>query len=63
MNKEEILKIMLQSFEDDNMTFCLQSGMEESEANEKMSQSRPTMKYFFNNMYDILLEKNIIKLE
>ncbi len=63
MNKEETVQLMLQSFEDDNMAFCFQAGMEESEANEKMLQARPTMKYFFSNIYDILLEKNIIKSE
>jgi hypothetical protein len=63
MNKEETVQLMLQSFEDDNMTFCLQAGMEESEAKDKISESRPTMKYFFSNIYDILLEKNIIKSE
>lgn len=63
MNKEEIVQIMLESFEDDNMAFCFQAGMEEEEANEKMIQSRPTMKYFFGNIHDILLEKQIIKSE
>lgn len=60
MTKEEVVDLMLASFEDDNMALCFQAGMEESEANEKMAQSRPTMKYFFGNMYDILAEKNII---
>lgn len=63
MNKDEVIQIMLESFEDDNMAFCFQAGMEEEEANEKMLQARPTMKYFFGNIYDLLLEKQIIKSE
>lgn len=63
MNKEEILDLMLKSFEDDNMAFCFQAGMEEEEANQKMIESRPTMKYFFGNIYETLLEKQIIKSE
>lgn len=60
MNKEEVIDLMLKSFEDDNMSFCFQAGMEEAEATEKMLQARPTMKYFFGNIYDILKEENII---
>jgi hypothetical protein len=60
MTKEEVVNLMLTSFEDDNMALCFQAGLEESEANEKMAQARPTMQYFFGNMYDILTEKNII---
>jgi hypothetical protein len=63
MNKDEIIEIMLKSFEDDNMSFCFQAGMDEDEATQKMIESRPTMKYFFSNIHDILLEKNIIKSE
>jgi hypothetical protein len=60
MTKEEVVQIMLDSFEDDNMALCFQAGMEEPEATAKMEQARPTMKYFFGNMYDILVEKKIV---
>lgn len=61
MNKEEIVQIMLESFEKNNIQLCINAGMSEDEVNEKTSQSRQTMTFLFEYMYDDLDQKGIIK--
>jgi hypothetical protein len=61
MNKEEVVKIMLDSFEKNNIQLCINAGMSEDEVNEKTSQSRQTMTFLFEYMYDDLDQKGIIK--
>jgi hypothetical protein len=61
MNKQEIVQIMLESFEKNNIQLCINAGMSEDEVNEKTSQSRQTMTFLFEYMYDDLDQKGIIK--
>ena len=52
---------MLESFEKNNIQLCINAGMSEDEVNEKTSQSRQTMTFLFEYMYDDLDQKGIIK--
>jgi ketopantoate reductase len=54
MNKDEVLKIMLDSINEDNKMMCLQNGMSEEEANSQIEQSQPSLVFLFGNMYEKL---------
>ena len=61
MNKEEIVQIMLDSFEKNNTQLCINAGMAEDEVAEKTLHARQTMKFLLENIYSTLEEKGIIK--
>lgn len=54
MNKDEVIKIMLDSINEDNKMMCLQNGMSEEEANSQIEQSQPSLVFLFGNMYEKL---------
>jgi hypothetical protein len=60
MNKEEVIKMMLESMEQDNREMCERSGMPAEEAEKFMEQSRPSIVYMLNNIYDRMKEANLI---
>ena len=60
MNKEEIIKIMLDSINADNRDLCGKMGMSEEDTEKQISQSQPTLVYMFGNIYDKLKSNNII---
>lgn len=56
MNKEEILKIIMDSINDDNKQLCIKAGMSESEADAQIAQSQPSLGFIMGNVYDKLKE-------
>jgi hypothetical protein len=54
MNKDEVIKIMLDSINSDNLAMCLQNGMSEEDANNQIEQSQPSLVFLFGNIYDKL---------
>jgi phosphoheptose isomerase len=54
MTKEEVIKIMLDSINEDNKMMCLQNGMSEEDANAQIEQSQPSLVFLFGNIYDKL---------
>lgn len=60
MNKEEVVKMMLDSMEQDNREMCERSGMPAEEAEKFMEQSRPSIVYMLNNIYDKMKEASLI---
>ena len=60
MTKDEIIKIMLDSINEDNKMMCLQNGMSEEDANTQIEQSQPSLVYIFGNIYDKLKAANAI---
>jgi hypothetical protein len=60
MNKEEVIKMMLESMEQDNREMCERSGMPAEEAEKFMEQSRPSIVYMLNNIYDKMKEASLI---
>ena len=61
MSKEEVLNIMLESFVNDNKMMAMGSGMAEEEIEKFMERSLPSIEYMLSNVYDLLVEKQIIK--
>lgn len=60
MNKEEVVKLMMESFTNDNYNVAKQAGMNDDEINKKMSQSAPAIMFMLSNIYDNLVDKKII---
>lgn len=60
MTKDDAIKIMLDSINEDNKELCLASGMSEEEANKNIEQSQMSLGLIINNMYDKLVDAKII---
>ena len=60
MNKEEVIKIMLDSMNGDNRELCKKAGIADEDAEAQISQSQPTLIFMFGNIYDKLKENNVI---
>lgn len=60
MNKEEVVTIMMDSINTDNRHLCLDMGMSEEEANKNIEQSQMSLGLIMSNMYDKLVENNVI---
>ena len=60
MDKNDVLKIMMESINADNKELCIQSGMSEEEANKNIEQSQMSLGFIMENMYDKLIENKII---
>lgn len=61
MSKEEVVEIMVNTFSEINKSMALMSGMAEEEADKFIEQSRPSIEHTLTSVYDVLVEKNIIK--
>jgi len=59
MNKEEVLKIMLDSINSDNRELCLRNGMSEEQANSQIEQSQPSLAFMMDNMINKLVEAGV----
>ena len=60
MTKDDAIKIMLDSINEDNKELCLASGMSEEEANKNIEQSQMSLGLIINNMYDKMVDAKII---
>jgi hypothetical protein len=61
MNKEEIIKLMIDSINQDNREICERGGMGNDEIEKQIEQSQPSLAYMIENIYNKLVEKEIIK--
>jgi hypothetical protein len=60
MTKDEVIKIMLDSINEDNRTMCLHNGMSEEDTNKQIEQSQPSLVFIFGNIYDKLKDVKAI---
>lgn len=60
MTKDEVIKIMLDSINEDNRTMCLHNGMNEEDTNKQIEQSQPSLVFIFGNIYDKLKDVKVI---
>ena len=60
MSKEETIKIMLDSINSDNRELCSKAGMSESDTENQIQQSQPSLVYILGNAYDKLKEADVI---
>lgn len=60
MNKEEVIKLMLESMNADNRALCAQAGISTEDAEKQISQSQPTLVFMFGNIYEKLKSNSLI---
>jgi hypothetical protein len=54
MTKDEVIKIMLDSINEDNRQMCQHAGLSDEEADKQIEQSQPSLVFIFGNIYDKL---------
>jgi hypothetical protein len=54
MNKEEAVKIMLDSINEDNLALGLQAGLREEDIKMQIEASQPSLGFMMSNIYDKL---------
>jgi hypothetical protein len=62
MNKEEVVKIMIDGFIEDMRLLYSNAGISDEESEQHIEQGRMSFELMSSNMYDRLLEKSIINL-
>lgn len=60
MDKDNFIDIVFNSFNEDNLKMCKQSGMTEDEAYAKMNESAPSLLFLLSNAYDKLIEAKVL---
>jgi DNA modification methylase len=60
MIKDEVVKIMLDSVNNDNRGLCKQGGMNDTDTEAQIAQSQPSLMLICSNLYDVLKQKEII---
>lgn len=61
MNKDQAVELMFDTFQEINIKMAEQHGMTKDEIAKNLEQSSHSVRYMLAAVYDILLEKNIIK--
>jgi hypothetical protein len=61
MNKEEVLKLMLDSINQDNIDMCERASMDRDKIDKSIEESQPTLKFMVGNLYDRMKAADILK--
>jgi hypothetical protein len=61
MNKESVVKLMLEKFLEGNRYLGKGSGMPEEEVEAKITDGLVAMEYLLSEVYDELLSNNLLK--
>lgn len=61
MDREQTIELMVEVFNEINKSMALASGMEEEEVNKFIEQSTPSIQHALTAVYDVLLEKELLK--
>ena len=56
MTKDEVVDLMLNSFNDNTREMCKNFGMSDDETEQKINESQPSLVYLLSNAYDKLKE-------
>ena len=60
MTKEEVMKFMLESINDDNRQMCRRGQMPEDQIEKSIKESEPALLLIVGSLYDKLKEKNLL---
>ena len=60
MTKEEAVKIMLDSINEDNLALGLQAGLREEDIKMQIEQSQPSLGFMMSNIYDKLKLNGVV---
>lgn len=61
MNKEEVVDMMVKSFNEDNYKMAEAAGMLEGEIKDNLSNSQPSITFMLSNIYDLLVSNDLIR--
>ena len=61
MNKEEVISLMINSINADNREFCKTAMMSPDEIEFQISQSQPALYVMLSNIYDKLVNAELIR--
>lgn len=60
MTKDEAVKLMLDSINNDNRTMGIQAGFNAEDMEKQIEQSQPSLSFMMANIYDKLKESGVI---
>jgi hypothetical protein len=60
MTKEEVMKFMLESINDDNRQICIRGQMSEDQIEKSIKESQPSLMLIVESLYNKLKEKNLL---
>ena len=60
MTKDEVLKIMIDSINEDNRQMCQHAGMSDDDTEKQIEQSQPSLVFIFGNIYDKLNQAGVL---
>jgi len=60
MTKEEVMKFMLESINDDNRQMCRRGQMPEDQIEKSIKESEPALMVIVESLYNKLKEKNLL---
>ena len=60
MTKDEVMKFMLESINDDNRQMCRRGQMPEDQIEKSIKESAPALELMVGNLYNKLKEKNLL---
>ena len=60
MNKEQIVLLMTQTFQEGNRNLCRQFGMSDADIVERVDQAEPTIGFLLEAVFDELSKNNLI---
>ena len=60
MTRDEVMKFMLESINNDNREICRRGFMPEDQIEKSIQESAPALEIMVGNLYDKLKEKNLL---
>lgn len=61
MNKEDVIKIMLDSLNADNRELAQKAGLKQEDVEAQIQQSQPSLIFMFGNIYEKLKDADVLK--
>ena len=62
MSKEDILKLMISSLNQDNLEMAERSNMDRNEIDKMIAESQPSLQFMISNMYDRMKAADLLKV-
>jgi hypothetical protein len=60
MNQQDAINFMVETINETNRFLCEQAGMDESQINQQIEQSRPSMQLIVSMLYEKMKENNLL---
>jgi len=60
MTRDEVMKFMLESINNDNREICRRGNMPEDQIEKSIKESAPALELMVGNLYNKLKEKNLL---